>query len=278
MTDQTPAEQWNAAASGWARWAARSGDYIGPATEKMLDLAGVGPGGRVLDVGCGSGEQTVLAAHRVGTTGHVLAIDIAAPMIAAAEKTIAAAGLTNVSTRVCSAEALADDACFDAAISRLVLMLIPDPLAAARAVWTVLRPGGSFAAIVPGNPERDVFASTALDILARHGGTTVSPHTPGSFRSLTDPDRLSALYQTAGFIDVTVSAEPTLRRLDSAATATAMIRDGFAFFKALVRDLPPQGQEAAWADVETALQRFEGPEGLAAPGELNLVVGRKPAG
>ena len=159
MSDQTPAEQWNAAASGWARWAERAGDYIGPATEKMLDLAGVAPGNRALDVGCGSGEQTVLVAHRVGATGHVLAIDIAAPMIAATEKTLAVAGLTNVSTRVCSAEALTDDTLFDTAISRLVLMLIPDPLAAVRAVWTVLRPGGSFAAIVPGNPERDIFAS-----------------------------------------------------------------------------------------------------------------------
>ncbi len=277
MSDQTPAEQWNASASGWARWAARAGDYIVPATEKMLDLAGVAPGTRVLDVGCGSGEQTVLAAHRVGGTGYILAIDIAAPMIAAAEKTLAASGITTVSTRVCSAEALTDDTPFDAAISRLVLMLIPDPLAAARSVWTVLRPGGLFAAIVPGNPERDVFASTALDILARHGRITVSPDTPGSFRSLVDPARLQALFQTAGFIDVAVSAEPTLRRLDSAATATAMIRDGFAFFKALIANLPPQGQETAWADVENALKRFEGPEGLAVPGELNLVVGRKPA-
>ncbi len=278
MSDQTPAEQWNAAASGWARWAERAGDYIGPATEKMLDLAGVAPGNRALDVGCGSGEQTVLVAHRVGATGHVLAIDIAAPMIAATEKTLAVAGLTNVSTRVCAAEALTDDTPFDTAISRLVLMLIPDPLAAVRAVWTVLRPGGSFAAIVPGNPERDIFASTALDILARHGGTTVSPHTPGSFRSLVDPARLFTLFQSAGFVDVAVSAEPTLRRLDTAATATAMIRDGFAFFKALVGKLPPQGQEAAWADVENALRRFEGPDGLAVPGELNLVVGRKPVG
>ena len=244
----------------------------------MLDLAGVAPGRRVLDVGCGSGEQTVLAARRVGGAGHVLAIDIAAPMIAAAEKTIIAAGLTNVSTRVCSAEALSDDTGFDAAISRLVLMLIPDPLAAVRAVWTVLRPGGLFGAIVPGNPERDIFASTALDILARHGGTTVSPATPGSFRSLVDPVRLSTLFQTAGFVDVTVSVEPTLRRLESAAAATAMIRDGFAFFKALVGKLPPQGQADAWADVENALKQFEGPEGLAVPGELNLVVGRRPAG
>jgi protein-L-isoaspartate O-methyltransferase len=59
----------------------------------MLDLAAVAQGSRVLDVGCGSGEQTV----------------IAAPMVAATEKNAAAAGLRNVSTRVCPADALSAD-------------------------------------------------------------------------------------------------------------------------------------------------------------------------
>ena len=71
MSDRTPAEQWNAASEGWARWAARSSDYLVPATEKMLDLAAVVAGCRVLDVGCGSGERTVIAARRVGEAGHV---------------------------------------------------------------------------------------------------------------------------------------------------------------------------------------------------------------
>ena len=66
MSDETPAEQWNASAEGWARWAARATGYLVPATESMLDLARVRSGSRVLDVGCGSGEQTVIAARRVG--------------------------------------------------------------------------------------------------------------------------------------------------------------------------------------------------------------------
>ena len=78
MSDETPVEQWNTSAEGWAHWAARATDYLVPATERMLDLANVKSGCRVLDVGCGSGEQTIIAARRVGDTGHVLAIDIAA--------------------------------------------------------------------------------------------------------------------------------------------------------------------------------------------------------
>jgi ubiquinone/menaquinone biosynthesis C-methylase UbiE len=276
MGDEAPVEQWNASAEGWARWAARATDYLVPATEKMLDLANVVSGSRVLDVGCGSGQQTAIAARRVGDTGHVLAIDIAAPMVTATEKTVREAGMRNVSTRVCAAEALEENGeRFDAAISRLVLMLIPDPVAAARAVRTVLRRGGMFAAIVTGDPTKTTYNAIALDILARHGGNTDWEDRPGSIRSLVDPARLEDVMAKAGFTDVAVSRIATVQRLESAAAATTMIREGFAFYKALIAHLPLQRQDVAWNEVEQALRRFEGADGFAGPGELNLVVGRK---
>jgi ubiquinone/menaquinone biosynthesis C-methylase UbiE len=276
MSDEAPVKQWNTSAEGWAHWAARA-TYLAPATECMLDLAKVKSGCRVLDVGCGSGEQTIIAARRVGDTGHVLAIDIAAPMITSTEKAVREAGMRNVSTRVCPADALVDDGeRFDAAISRLVLMLIPDPVSAARAVHTVLRTGGLFAAIVTGDPTKSTFNAIALDILARHGGKTDWEDRPGSIRSLADPTRLEAVMVDAGFTDVVVSSIPTIQRLASAAEATTMIREGFAFYKAMIADLPQQRQEAAWKDLEQALRRFEDADGFAGPGEVNLVVGRKP--
>ena len=227
MSDRTPAEQWNAASEGWARRATRASDYLVPATEKMLDLAAVVAGRRVLDVGCGSGEQTVIPARRVGEAGHVLAIDIAAPMVAAAEKDVAAVGLRNVSTRVCRADALsANMEPFDAAISRLMLMLVPDPVAAARAVLAVLRPGGAFSAIVPGDQAKAGFNAIVLDILARHGGKTDWEDKPGSIRSLVNPVRPEAVLRNAGFTEVSVSSIPTVQKLESASETTAMIREG----------------------------------------------------
>jgi cyclopropane fatty-acyl-phospholipid synthase-like methyltransferase len=53
-------------------------EWLGQATEVMLDMAEVGPGARVLDVAAGAGGQTIAAAKRVGSTGYVLATDIAA--------------------------------------------------------------------------------------------------------------------------------------------------------------------------------------------------------
>lgn len=276
MSEKTTAEQWGAAADGWTRWAAAR-DALAPATEKMLDIAAIALGSRVLDIGCGSGEQTVMAAKRVGEPGHVLATDISPPMIVETEKTVAAAGIRNVSTRVCSAEALAEGGeMFDAAISRFVLMLIPDPVATARAVLAVLRPGGTFAAMVHGDPEKNPLTTLSTDILARHGGKTINMNKPGFF-ALADHARLGSVLRNAGFANVAVSSMPIVRRLDSAAAAVTMIREGWAFCQALVADLAPAVQIAAWAEVEQALARFEGADGFIIPGEINLVVGRKPA-
>ena len=115
------------AAAGWQRSGVARAQILAPLTERMLDLAGVDIGHRVLDVAAGTGEQTLLAAQRVGPTGAVLATDIAARMLALAEEAAARTGLGNVETRVLDARDLNLEAeSFDAAIARLALMLVPE--------------------------------------------------------------------------------------------------------------------------------------------------------
>jgi hypothetical protein len=65
---------------------------------------------------------------------------------------------------------------------------------------------------------------------------------------------------------------------DPVAVARAVLAVGFAFFTALIADLSQERQDAAWAEVEQALKRFEGADGFAGPSEVNLAVGRKPMG
>src|SRR4030095_11064109 len=87
------------AAAGWRRTGVARAQVLAPLTERMLDLAGVGAGHRVLDVAAGTGEQTLAAARRVGPIGAVLATDIAAQMLALAAEAAVQAGLRNVETR-----------------------------------------------------------------------------------------------------------------------------------------------------------------------------------
>jgi ubiquinone/menaquinone biosynthesis C-methylase UbiE len=97
----------------------------------------------VLDIAAGAGDQTVMAARRVGPTGYVLASDISASMVELAAAAARRAGLTNVGTRVMDAQRLEVDAeSFDAVISRFGLMLIPDPHNALTEIRRVLRGGG----------------------------------------------------------------------------------------------------------------------------------------
>lgn len=74
-------KQWEAAAPGWARWEATVASWMEPATEVMLDMAGISAGGHVLDLASGAGSQTLQAARRVGPRGHVVASDIAETML-----------------------------------------------------------------------------------------------------------------------------------------------------------------------------------------------------
>ena len=78
------------------RGRARRAELQGPATETMLDLAEVRTGSRVLDVAAGTGDQTLIAAQRVGPTGYVLATDVSASMLKLAADAAREADLTNV--------------------------------------------------------------------------------------------------------------------------------------------------------------------------------------
>ena len=90
----------------WVRSQAERDETHGPATEKMLDMANIKAGYRVLDVAVGAGGSTLLAARRVGPNGYVLAIDTSANMLNAAAEATQGAGLTNVETRVMAGENL----------------------------------------------------------------------------------------------------------------------------------------------------------------------------
>jgi ubiquinone/menaquinone biosynthesis C-methylase UbiE len=124
---RTTHDQWQDTAEAWHAWGSTIEAWLGDATEQMLDLAGIGEGGRVLDVAAGAGGQSVAAARRVGSTGSVLATDVAPRILEYAAASARAAGLANVATREMDGEHLElDDASFDAVISRVGLIYFPD--------------------------------------------------------------------------------------------------------------------------------------------------------
>jgi len=114
-------------------------------TEHALRLAGLRPGMRVLDVGCGPGDVSFIAARLVSPTGTVLGVDAAPEMIALARARATEQGLSAVHFTQATIDAIALDEPADAVVGRLILMHLPDPAATLRQLSAWVRPGGTIA-------------------------------------------------------------------------------------------------------------------------------------
>ena len=264
---ETTRVQWDEAAAAWHRWGPVLERWLGEATDVMLDLAAV-DGGRVLDLAAGAGGQTLAAARRAGA---VLATDLSAGILAFAESEARAAGLGNVATRVLDGEHLGlDGAGFDAAISRLGLMYMPDKAVALGEARRALKPGGRYAAVVFAEPERNAFFSTPIAIIRRRAQLPPpAPGLPGPFSCVAIGDQLEA----AGFGEVEVRRVPAPLRLESAAECALLERESFGALHQMLAGLPEAEQAAAWAEIEAALGEFEGPDGFTGPCELLVAAG-----
>jgi ubiquinone/menaquinone biosynthesis C-methylase UbiE len=111
-------------------------------TEHLLRRAGLASGMRVLDIGCGGGDVSLLAAELVGPSGFVLGIDRTEEAIAAARRRAETLGARHVQFAVSELDAFSADAPFDALIGRFVLMYLSDPAGTLRLLIRHLRPGG----------------------------------------------------------------------------------------------------------------------------------------
>jgi ubiquinone/menaquinone biosynthesis C-methylase UbiE len=120
--------------------------FIRDLTEDVLKRAGLRPGMRVLDIGCGIGDVALLAGELVGPTGSVLAIDRSAAAVETAERRIARARqYGTIRCTVADLDSFVPDETFDAIIGRLILMYLPDPAGTLRRLAGHLRPGGILA-------------------------------------------------------------------------------------------------------------------------------------
>jgi ubiquinone/menaquinone biosynthesis C-methylase UbiE len=111
--------------------------------ETLLDRAGVAPGMRILDAGCGPGRLTIPAAARVGPTGEVVALDVQAAMLEKLRARLAAQGVENVRiVHGALGAGLLERGAFDRAFLVTVLGEVPEPEGALREIFESLKPGG----------------------------------------------------------------------------------------------------------------------------------------
>ncbi len=270
----TTREQWDDAAQAWHNWAPTLQQWLGPATEIMLDVAGVKPGSRVLDVAAGAGDQTLDAAKRVGRSGSVLATDISSKILDFAQRNALSKGYKNVSTRVLDGENLDVEAgSFDAAISRVGLIYFPDQQKALAGIRKALKPGGTLGAIVYSTAERNQFFSIPVSIIRRRANLPPpAPGQPGPF-SLGGEGVLRDALSRVGFTDIEERKVAAPLKMKSVAECLRFERESFGALHTMLAGLDAAGKEAAWREIENELRKFETSSGFVGPCELIVIAG-----
>ena len=262
-------EEWDERAERFSRMQAQRKETHGQATEMMLELAALRAGNRVLDVAAGTGDQTLLAAGRVGPTGYVLAIDLSTNMLNSAAEAVRRAGLTNVETRVMNAESLdLDTDSFDAVICQSGLEAFPNPLKAIKGMRRVVKPGGKVAAIVYSTAEKNPYLGIPRAVVRSQGGAVEDLFKFGESQTFENAFRDTSLS------DVAIRTVSIRRHFSSAGEAIQRMRDGF-FHHEEGTNLSDSQREQAWVEIEQQLRQFEGPNGVEVPGEFLIGAGTK---
>ena len=274
----TTRAQWEAAAEAWDRWGPAIEDWLGEATERMLDDAGLAPGGRVIDVAAGAGGQTLAAARRVGVTGQVLATDISPGILEYAAANASRTGLGNVRrSRRTGRTCRRSDRRRTTQRSRAWVSSTsptssgPSPRSAG---WCA-RAGGSPRSSTP-------LPTATASSRSRWGSSAASPACPHRHQGCPAPSAwvapgvAEAAYAAAGLVDVTVTPVPSPVRLESAAECVRFEQESFGALHQMLSGVDDRERAAAWTEIHEELSRFDTDEGFVGPCEMLVVSGTRP--
>jgi ubiquinone/menaquinone biosynthesis C-methylase UbiE len=174
----------------------------GAATEALVEYSHPVPGMHVLDLASGTGEPAISLADRVGSDGHVTALDQSADLLHIAEERALQRGYTNFSIRQADAHSLPfPDAQFDLVTSRFGVMFFSEPVRAFREVLRVLKPHGKASFSVWGSFEQPYWSSTMGLVARLIGAPALQSGGPNPFK-FAEPGSLSKVFADAGFTDV----------------------------------------------------------------------------
>ncbi len=248
-------QQWGRAAAAWRKYDERIRQVSEPVTRRLLELASIEPGQRVLDIACGTGEPALPAARMVGPAGSVLATDLAPELLEVAREQATKEGLENVEFRLVDGEELdVDTSSFNAVTCRWGIMFMPAPVRCLRQAWAALRPGGRVAVSVWGPSERNPFISVPAGVMRRYlESPPPDPTLPGGLFSFADAAKLESALTEAGFSEPRVeSMELPMAVFDSGEEYWRYQREIAGPLAAQFAQLPPAVQETAALEIATA--------------------------
>jgi SAM-dependent methyltransferase len=244
---------WDSASQGWRNWSGLIDDSTHGVSERMVAMAGIKPGDRVLDVAAGYGEPSLTAAGAVGEDGSVVATDISAAMLAFGRERAAAAGVENIEFIESDASSLdLPPQSFDAALSRWGIIFEPEAEAAVERIRGFLKPEGRMAIASWGPPDRVPFL--AIPMMTAMKRLDISPPPPGTPGPLSrpTPEAIGSLLEQGGFSDVKVEELEVTFEFDSPEDFIRYIREIAPPVTNLIDPQPQDVQDETWAAITDA--------------------------
>lgn len=248
---------------------------LAAATARMLELARIKPGHRILVLGAGTGDEALDAAARVGPQGEVIATDASTAMIDEMRRAVDRARVSNVRCLPMDAQHLDfETESFDAVVARNVLQFVPNLLDCVLEVRRVLKPGSWLGATVWAAARRNPYRSEPLEAARALG---VRPPPAAHLRIATKlgvPGRLFRPLHAAGLQHVTVERVAAAAHYDALSTAVeeAMDHPGT---RQLV-EMMPAGSERRFANSLTKRwRRYCDSDGVTLPGEQLVGAGMR---
>ncbi|EHK53321.1 class I SAM-dependent methyltransferase [Allomesorhizobium alhagi] len=251
-------------------------------SEAVFPKLPVGPGDRVLDVGCGFGDTAIKLARIVGPEGEVVGIDCCDAFLAAAEAEREQEGLDNLRFIRGDAEIALPEGAFDFVFARFGTMFFANPVAGLRNMRRALRPGGRMTHIVWRNSADNPWLSMAKDVVLRFlppPGGDARTCGPGPF-SMADEPMVRKMMEIAGYENITFG------RVDAPVLVGHDVRDAIAFQLAIgpAGEVFREAGEAAEArrpEIEEALaaairQQTNSAEGIIMPSSSWVIGGSNP--
>lgn len=205
-TDDDQATLWNGVAGrAWVEAQELLDQMFKPFEELLVQAVCVGAGGRVLDVGCGTGGTTLAVARRLGANGRCLGIDISDPMIAAARARVAREDAPASFIRADAQVHAFEPASFDMIISRLGVMFFDDPLRAFANLRRAARNDAELRFVAWRGAAENPFMTTAERAAAPllPNIPTRRPEAPGQF-AFADQRRVLRILEESGWAGIDI--------------------------------------------------------------------------